>query len=163
MKCIYHNLPGPSSLFLHYPALVVKIFPSPSRLMSLLDPLAMFPLLLRCMNAYTDVNYLKSCPRAYEDEIRACAVPNRDPLVSPLLASPETLAQFPKTYLFSSTSDPCLDETIEFSNKLLDVGVPVSLQVFQVLPQAFLSLNSMSNECQKAVDVVSNSLKSLCV
>ena len=118
---------------------------------------------MRSMNSYTDVNYLKSCPRTYEDELKACAVPNRDPLVSPLLTSPETLAQFPKTYLFSSTSDTCLDETIEFSNKLLDAGVHVSLHVFQGLPHGFLSLNNMSNECQKAVDVISNCLKSLSI
>ena len=125
LQCIRHNLPGPTSLSLFYPAMIVQTFPSPSRLLSLLDPLGMFPFLLRCMNSYTDVDYVTSCPRTYEDELHACLVPNRDPLVSPLLTPPETLAQLPKTYLFSSTIDTCLDESIEFSNKLMDVGVPV--------------------------------------
>ena len=79
----------------------------------------------------------------------------RDPLLSPIYASPESLSQFPRTCLFSSTIDTCLDESIEFSNKLVDAGVPVSLHVFQDLPHGFLSLNGSSKECQNAVNFIS--------
>ena len=163
LQCIHNNLPGPNFLTLFYPAMVVQSFPSPSRLISLLDPLAMFPFLLRCMNSYTDANYLKSCPRSFEEELDNCVIPSKDPLLSPIFTSPETLAKFPNTFLFSSTIDICLDETIEFSHKLVNAGVPVSLHVFKDLPHGFLSLNGSSNECQKAVNVVSDTLKSLMI
>ena len=63
LQCISHKIPGPNNLCLFYPAMIVQTFPSPSRLLSLLDPLGMFPFLLRCMNSYTDAEYMKSCPR----------------------------------------------------------------------------------------------------
>ena len=162
LQCIRHNLPGPNNLCLFYPAMIVQTFPSPSRLISLLDPLGMFPFLLRCMNSYTDSEYMKSFPRTYEEELEKCIEnPTRDPLISPMFASQDTISQFPRTSLFSSTIDTCLDESIEFSNKLVDAGVPVSLHVFQDLPHGFLSLNSSSKECQKAVNVISDQLKVL--
>lgn len=161
LQCINNIVPGPQSLCLFYPALIVQSFPSPSRLLSLLDPLAMFPFLLRCMNAYTDPKYLKSCPRTYEEELTASFNSSLDPLVSPLLTPPEILARLPKTYIFSSTMDTCLDECIQFYSKLTKAGVPVSLHVFQGLPHGFMSLNGASKECQDAVTFISNHLKSL--
>ena len=162
LQCIYNNIPGPNALSLFYPAMIVQTFPSPSRLLSLLDPLGMFPFLLRCMNSYTDADYMKSYPRTYEEELeKSIENPTRDPLLSPIFASQEIFSQFPRTCLFSSTIDTCLDESIEFSNKLVDAGVPVSLHVFQDLPHGFLSLNSSSKECQNAVIVISEQLKSL--
>ena len=163
LQCIYNRVPGPSVLTLFYPAMIVQTFPSPSRLLSLLDPLGMFPFLLRCMNSYTDVDYVNSCPRTYEEELEKCIVTTRDPLLSPIYASPESLSQFPRTCLFSSTIDTCLDESIEFSNKLVDAGVPVSLHVFQDLPHGFLSLNGSSKECQNAVNFISQHFKSLII
>ena len=161
LQCIKNNIPLPNSLCLCYPALVVGAFPSPSRLLSLLDPLGRFPFLLRCMNAYTDPNYKISCPRTYEEELAASLTPLNDPLVSPLLASPECLSEFPPTFIFTSTMDSCLDESIEFSNKLTDVKVPVSVHAFDRLPHGFLSLHNTSKECQKALNVVSDKLQSL--
>lgn len=164
LQCIHHKIPGPNNLCLFYPAMIVQTFPSPSRLLSLLDPLGMFPFLLRCMNSYTDAEYMNSCPRTYEEELEKCVNnQTRDPLISPLFASMEAFSQFPQTCLFSSTIDTCLDETIEFSNKLVDAGVPVSLHVFQDLPHGFLSLNSSSTECQRAVNVIAGKLKTLAI
>ena len=113
------------------------------------------------MNAYTDPNYKISCPRTYEEELAASLTPLNDPLVSPLLASPECLSEFPPTFIFTSTMDSCLDESIEFSNKLTDVKVPVSVHAFDRLPHGFLSLHNTSKECQKALNVVSDKLQSL--
>ena len=48
--CIKNGLPQPDSLFLAYPSLLCNMFPSPSRLMCLFDPMVMFPFLLRCVN-----------------------------------------------------------------------------------------------------------------
>ncbi len=57
-------------------------------------------------------------------EIKACRSYS-DPLLSPLLASHDLIHSFPPTYLISTDIDPCLDESIAFSNKLVKAGVKV--------------------------------------
>ena len=130
LQCLKNDIPLPNALCLCYPALVVGAFPSPSRMLSLIDPLGRFPFLLRCMNAYTDPNYTRTCPRTYEEELDASLTPINDPLLSPLLASTEILSKFPSTYIFTSTMDSCLDESIEFSNILKGLDVPIYLHVY---------------------------------
>ena len=161
LQCIEKDIPLPNHLFLFYPCLLVQMFPSPSRLLSLLDPLAMFPFLLRCMNAYTDPFYQQSCPRTYEEELDASLNTNQDPLMSPLLASLKTLSLFPRTHIFSSTMDTCLDECVEFTNKLKKAGAGyISLDIFEGLPHGFMSLNGLSEECQNAVSSITQHIKS---
>ena len=48
-----------------------------------------------------------------------------DPLLSPLLASHDMIHALPPTHLISTDIDPCLDESIAFSNKLVKAGVRV--------------------------------------
>ena len=50
-----------------------------------------------------------------------------DPLLSPLLASHDMIHALPPTHLISTDIDPCLDESIAFSNKLVKAGVRVIL------------------------------------
>ena len=50
-----------------------------------------------------------------------------DPLLSPLLTSTELLRSFPPVTLVSTDIDPCLDETVAFSNKLVDAGTKVRM------------------------------------
>ena len=61
------SLPKPDAIMAIYPALLCSMQPSPSRLVCLIDPLVMFPSLLRCLNCYADPDYAKSCPRTYEE------------------------------------------------------------------------------------------------
>jgi hormone-sensitive lipase len=56
-KCLQNGLRPPDSLLLIYPSLLCYMYPSPSRLIALFDPLVMFPFLLRCLNCYADVDY----------------------------------------------------------------------------------------------------------
>ncbi len=51
------SLPPAQHLVLNYPAVLCHMLPSPSRLVSLIDPIVMFPCLLRCINAYSDPDY----------------------------------------------------------------------------------------------------------
>ena len=82
--------------------------------------------------------------------------------MSPLLIPTRVCSQFPPIHLFSTDVDPCLDETIAFSNKLLRGGAPrVTLDVLGGLPHGFLSLNGMSAECKTAVDLLTLKLKEL--
>ena len=70
LKAITSNIRKPDALVLSYAALLIQFYPSPSRLLSLIDPLLMFGILLRCLNAYQDPNYLNTCPRTINDELR---------------------------------------------------------------------------------------------
>jgi hormone-sensitive lipase len=47
LKCLEMNLPRPDAMFLFYPSLLCEMYPSPSRLISLIDPMVMFPFLIR--------------------------------------------------------------------------------------------------------------------
>ena len=130
--------------------------------MCLFDPLVMFPFLLRCLNAYADPNYLSKCPRSFEEEIEASLESNNDSLLSPLLTPREILSQFPPTFLFTSDTDPCLDETVSFSNKLIQSGMKdVTLDIREGLPHGFLSYIAMSVECRNALNEITNQLKGL--
>ena len=63
LKCIIHNIRIPDGLHLSYASLLTQFYPSPSRLLMLLDPLLMVGILSKCVNAYKDKNYMESLPR----------------------------------------------------------------------------------------------------
>ncbi len=65
-QCVQLSLPKPDHLALFYPSLLCQMYPSPSRILSFLDPIVSFPCLLRCLNAYTDQHYKESCPRTFD-------------------------------------------------------------------------------------------------
>ena len=67
LQCIQMSLPKPDAIMAIYPALLCSMQPSPSRMVCLIDPLVMFPSLLRCLNCYADPDYMESCPRTYEE------------------------------------------------------------------------------------------------
>lgn len=159
-QCIQLGIAKPDALVLIYPSLLCQMYPSPSRLICLFDPLVMFPCLLRCLNCYADPNYKNTCPRTFVQELEGIKAWN-DPLLSPLFTSQTILAQFPPTHLFSTDVDPCLDEIIAFSNKLYDARSNVTVDVMSGLPHGFLSLNSISRECQMAVDYLTGRLRDI--
>ena len=82
-----------------------------------------------------------------------------DPLLSPLLTKKEHIGTFPPTLLISTDIDPCLDETVAFSNKLFDANVKVELEVFSGIPHGFLSLSPASKDCSDAVDFITEKLR----
>ena len=63
LRCIINNIRVPDGLHINYANLLTQFFPSPSRLLMLLDPLLMVGILGKCINAYKDKNYMKSLPR----------------------------------------------------------------------------------------------------
>ena len=153
LKTITNHIRIPDALVLSYAALLMQFYPSPSRLLTLMDPLLMFGILLRCMNAYQDPNYLKTCPRCINQELMQAQSTN-DIFLSPLLAGKDLLQYFPKTVIIVSDLDPCLDENVQFSSKLSDAGVDVKMEVVPGMPHGFLAFCQMSTECQLGVDHV---------
>jgi len=64
--------------------------------------------------------------------------------------------------LFTTDVDPCLDETVFFSNKLIDNGAPVvTIDILEGLPHGFLSINGISGKCRTAVNLITQRMKSL--
>ena len=160
LKAITNNIRKPDAVVLSYAALLIQFYPSPSRLLSLIDPLLMFGILLRCLNAYQDPNYLSTCPRTINDELRMTKSIN-DMYLSPLLADADTLKQFPRTVIIASDFDPCLDENVMFSSKLHDAGVDVRMEIVPGMPHGFLAFGQMSQECQLGVDHVTRKIADL--
>ena len=160
LKTIAHKIRKPDAVVLSYAALLIQFYPSPSRMLSLIDPLLMFGILLRCLNAYQDSNYLKTCPRAIEDELKLTQSIN-DIYLSPLLADSTILQDFPKTVIIASDLDPCLDENVQFSSKLHEAGVDVKMEIVPGMPHGFLAFGQMSTECQLGVDHVTKKIGDL--
>ncbi len=158
--CVEHSLPSPSHALVVYPSLLCQMFPSPSRLVTFFDPLLMFPCMLRCLNAYADPDYLKTCPRTFMQELESCQSYS-DPHLSPLLTSNEVLRHFPPVTLISTDIDPCLDETVAFAKKLDAVGVRTALHVFNGIPHGFLSISPASKDCGLAVDAIAEKLRDI--
>ena len=156
--CIKEGIRAPDNLVLMYPSLLCEMYPSPSRLVCLFDPLVMFPFLLRCLNSYADQDYKSN--RTFLQELEGCKTYN-DPLLSPLIIPDEMLAKFPPVNLFTTDIDPCLDEVITLSNRLVNVGNSVSLEVIQGLPHGFLSLNAVSTLAQESVEDIGKKLMRL--
>jgi len=69
-----------------------------------------------------------------------------DPFISPYYASPEVLKQFPPVSVLSLDLDPFLDDCIEFSKRLRDLGNPVKLDVLSGLSHGFLNFSMLSKE-----------------
>jgi len=160
LKTITNHIRVPDALVLSYAALLIQFYPSPSRLLCLMDPLLMFGILLRCLNAYQDQNYLQTCPRSISQELKL-AKPVNDIFMSPLLAGKELLQHFPKTVLIASDLDPCLDENVQFSSKLFEAGVDVKMEVVPGMPHGFLAFCQLSTECQLGVDHVTRKIGEL--
>lgn len=157
MMCLKNGIRPPDSLLLIYPSLLCQMYPSPSRLISLFDPLVMFPFLMRALNSYADPNYKTSCPRTYVQELESCQT-YQDPLLSPLLIPEEYLLNLPPVHFISTDIDPCLDEVIALSNRLVSNGKKVTLDVLSGMPHGFLSLNSVSKMSQDAADYIGEKL-----
>ena len=126
LKTITNCIRIPDSLVLSYSALLLQFYPSPSRLLTLIDPLLMAPFMIKCLNAYKDPNYLKSLPRSLKDELELASSEDNI-FMSPLLAKKNLLQQFPKTLFIETDMDACLDENIKFSTNLIDAGVGVEV------------------------------------
>ena len=157
LKTITNDIRIPDSLVISYAALLIQFYPSPSRLLTLIDPVLMASIMIKCLNAYKDPNYLKSLPRTLNDEI-AITLQDDNIFLSPLLAEKNLLRQFPKTLFIETDMDACLDENVQFSSKLIEAGVDVAMEVMEGLPHGFLAFSGFSKDCKEGVDYITHVL-----
>ena len=158
LQCIIHDIRIPDGLHVSYACLLAQFYPSPSRLLMMMDPLLMVGILGKCINAYKDSNYLDSLPRSMDDELRL-GTSEDDILLSPLMAGPELLRHFPPTLMIETDMDACLDENVQFRSHLEAEGVRAQMEVIKGLPHGFLAFCNMSKDCQVGVETVTNLLR----
>eukprot|EP00794_Sanderia_malayensis_P011155 gene11155-12327_t len=78
----------------------------------------------------------------------------RDPFMSPLLASDDLLMKLPLVLTVACTLDPLLDDAIEFTRRLKNLGKDAELFLIDDLPHGFLNLNFASSEAKDASDLI---------
>eukprot|EP00041_Stephanoeca_diplocostata_P027071 m.739589 g.739589 ORF g.739589 m.739589 type:complete len:1088 (+) comp23108_c0_seq1:176-3439(+) len=153
LKCHQECLRPPDGISIFYPALSVGEAVSPSRVMSLMDPLLPREILMSCLRAYVG-----KAPHIDPSEL----VPERlsstkdhdpmDPLLSPLFADDALLRTLPPISIAAVLLDPLLDDSIEFAKRLRIVGNPVRLHVYDELSHGFLMFADISDTSRAAAD-----------
>ncbi|PRP76922.1 hypothetical protein PROFUN_06200 [Planoprotostelium fungivorum] len=149
VRAIVENVRVPDGLILAYPAVYMMFVPSPSRLLSAIDPLLPTVTLKKCFEAYL--------PK--EEEVN----PLDNPYLSPACASDEIFSKFPdKTYIICGTADPLLDDSIYLAKKLVTVGKPVTLKIYEDFPHGFINLGAVpgyGKECWEGVQQIAEYMK----
>ncbi|VDN19057.1 unnamed protein product [Gongylonema pulchrum] len=97
--------------------------------------------------------------KSYVADIVKRKVP-RDPLISPMYASPEDLARLPPVWFVACHLDPLLDDTITFAKKVRDSGGRVMcVDLLDNLPHGFLNFTLVSPECREGSKICLGRIK----
>lgn len=167
IKCIEMGIPLPIGLFNIYAPYSIGFTVSPSRFLSLIDPVLPYGFTTRLFKSYgqkhekVDENDNKpmeiienNVPKkikkqklrnVFDSPEQEFSVKVHDsPLLSPCLASEEILRQLPPTRMLSTNMDPCLDDSIEFGRILKRLGVPIQVDVLTGLAHGFLYFTHVS-------------------
>ena len=147
----------PSAVVACYPPLFISLSCSPSRLLSLLDPMLSLTALELCLSAYRGSNaqdfgeYTRSCG--------PCDDTATDWLLSPATAPDELLKMLPPVYLMAAELDPLLDDCVIFAKRLEGLGCDVHYTVIPGVSHGFLNLavataetsttNAACNQCEE--------------
>eukprot|EP00741_Cyanophora_paradoxa_P019572 tig00021128_g18894.t1 len=124
LRCAQEGTRGPDGLVLVYPALYLSDAPSPSRLLSVIDPMIPTSFLLRCLHSYV--------PPGVD--------PLSSPFLSPAVAPDELLAKLPPVYVTAGTLDPLLDDAVYFVRRLRALSRKVRFKIWYGFPHGFLNM-----------------------
>lgn len=83
------------------------------------------------------------------------------PLVSPIMASDETLKKFPPVILINAQCDPLTDEGKAFAKRLTDLGISVKHKVIQNTIHIFAQYFDLFPEAQEAQDFIKENWEQL--
>ena len=149
LKCVQENLRRPDGIVLFYPVLSVELAISPSRILSLMDPLLPLEIVLSCLKAYVgDPKHVD--PSELPNSSRR---PKHDPLLSPLFAEDDVLRGLPPIYISAVLLDPLLDDAVAFAKRIRAVGVHAELKVFDNLCHGFLTFSQLNEASRHATNV----------
>jgi len=96
----------PDGVVLAYPALLVTLAWSPSRILSFFDPLLNAAVLHLCLRSYVPEG----------------ADANADPFISPMVAGEEMLRGLPPVSVVTGSLDPLLDDSVMFAHRMRAAG-----------------------------------------
>uniref|UniRef100_A0A3Q2PKV8 Lipase, hormone-sensitive a n=1 Tax=Fundulus heteroclitus TaxID=8078 RepID=A0A3Q2PKV8_FUNHE len=167
MRALTAGIRVPDGIMAAYPATLLTTDASPSRLLTLIDPLLPLGVLAKCLNAYAGSDFQTAQPAERRGSLSALS---RDTalLLSDLTQGAsnwiqdimgrirseqihglECLDLLPK----ASALDALLDDSVMFAKKLRAMEQPVTLTVVDDLPHGFLSLAQICKETQFASDI----------
>lgn len=140
MKAIQDKLRVPDAVILACPILNLRLTPTPSRSLYMMDAVLPMNLLLACRSLY-----LASPAAASDADIDVC--------ISPIVASDSLLRQWPLTSLMVGAYDPFVDDSVDFAHRLAAVGVPVRLKVYDGLPHSFFDFAPLLPQARQALQL----------
>lgn len=164
VQCIEKNIPKPKGIFNIYAPQWLGFIMSPSRFLSIVDPVLPFGFTTRLSKSYCEkhetvdendnkvesqtvtTKYETSKRRIiYESYEQEFDIEVHDSyLVSPYLAPDEILKQFPPTVMLSTNLDPCLDDGIQMAKRLKKLNVDVQVEVLNGLSHGFLYFSQVA-------------------
>jgi hormone-sensitive lipase len=140
------SIPRADFLILAYPVLDLSQSSSPSRTLSIIDPMLPFATLRMCLAAYLG---------------QALDAAASDPLISPLAATDDVLAAFPPTAIFTGEFDPVLDDSAAFARRLCGLDRDVSFAVIDRAPHGFLNLGRYDSGCDACINTICDLMTSV--
>jgi hormone-sensitive lipase len=140
------SIPRADFLILAYPVLDLSQSSSPSRAMSIIDPMLPFATLRMCLAAYLGP---------------ALDTAAHDALISPLAAPDHVLAAFPPTSIFTGEFDPVLDDSAAFARRLCSLNCDVSFGVIDRAPHGFLNLGRYDSGSQACIGSICDLMTSV--
>ena len=138
MKAIIDGCRIPDAVVLSCPILNLRLTPTPSRSLYMMDAVLPMNLLLLCRSLY-----LQGSGFANDADI--------DPCLSPIVASDLLLKQWPTTSIMVGGYDPFVDDAVDFAHRLARNHVPVRLKVYDQLPHSFWDFAPLLPQAQHAV------------
>lgn len=154
--CITMGFSIPKALVNIYAAYAVNAVVTPSRFLTVIDPLTPYSFMNCSGSAFcnygdkVDISKLLCSNDIddFEEHRKKFSHPivnekfnfksYKTSIMSPYLATDAVLREFPPTRIFNCTFDFTLDEAINFSRRLKKLNVDVQVKIFQRLPHAFL-------------------------
>jgi monoterpene epsilon-lactone hydrolase len=132
----------PDAIMLSCAALNLSLELSLSRVIGIQDPVLPSGLISAISDAYLPPEQ---------------GVSKQNPLASPFFASDRVLRLFPPTLLFAGSSDPLLDDSVNFNERLRCLGVKSELRAAHNMPHAYWGLGTagfpearqVQQECQE--------------
>jgi len=121
------SLRMPNALMLSCPVLNLSLEPSYSGVVGAEDPVLPSGLISAISDAYLPPSL---------------GISKKNPLASPFYAPDAVLRQFPPTLLFASSTDPLLDDSVSFNQRLKLAGVESDLIAAHNWPHAYLGLGT---------------------
>lgn len=146
LKCIELGIRKPKGLLNIYTPFMLDYSISPSRFMSLIDPIIPYNFSTQLHKSYCEELLSESLTKSEKAEAteKDNSTLQNIHLLSPFLAPDEMIKEFPTTRLVSSTFDPFVDDCVEFGKRLKSLNVDVKIDVVKGLPHGFLYFTQVS-------------------